>query len=175
MTISAGTLPEHQGGLRQMLSETSWDRVILQGYSDGPITAGKAGPFRDAARSYAEAIRETGAEPMFFMTWAYSDQPEMTEQLDAAYSSIGAELGAQVVPVGLAFASALSRRPELALVIEDKKHPTLAGTYLAACTFYAALHGRSPEGLAYTAGLAVPDAGFLQEVAWQTWLDYDAR
>jgi len=79
------------------------------------------------------------------------------------------------VPVGLAFARALSLRPELTLVIDDNKHPTLAGTYLAACVFYAALNGRSPEGLAYTAGLAMQDAGFLQEVAWQTWLDYDRR
>ncbi|MDA0707277.1 MAG: hypothetical protein O2805_11860 [Proteobacteria bacterium] len=175
ITISGGTLAEHEGGLSQMLSDTSWDRVILQGYSDEPTAAGKAESFQVAARAYAQAIRDNGAEPMFFMTWAYTDRPEMTAQLEEAYSVIGAELDAQVVPVGLAFAQALSLRPELALVIDDNKHPTLAGTYLAACTFYAALHGRSPEGLAYTVGLAKNDAGFLQEVAWRTWLDYDLR
>lgn len=175
LTISGGTLPEHDGGLRQMLSETSWHKIILQGYSDGPIAAGKAEPFRQAARSYAKIIRDIGAEPVFFMTWAYTDQPEMTVQLAEAYSAIGAELDAAVVPVGLAFARALSLRPELALVIDDNKHPTLAGTYLAACTFYAALSGRSPESLSYTAGLATKDAGFLQEVAWQTWLAYELR
>ncbi|MDH4127005.1 MAG: hypothetical protein OEW64_11440 [Gammaproteobacteria bacterium] len=175
LTISGGTLPEHDGGLRQMLRDTAWHKVILQGYSDGPIVAGKAEQFRQAARSYAKLIRDIGAEPLFFMTWAYTDQPEMTAQLEQAYSAIGAELNADVVPVGLAFARALSLRPELTLVIDDNKHPTLAGTYLAACVFYAALNGRSPEGLAYTAGLAMQDAGFLQEVAWQTWLDYDRR
>lgn len=175
MTISGGTLAEHRAGLEQRLAEQSWSRVVLQGYSDGPITPGKQEAFQQAARDYARQIRAHNAEPVFFMTWAYSDQPEMTEQLDEAYSSIGAELDAQVVPVGLAFARALSLRPELDLVTDDNKHPTLAGTYLAACTFYAALNGRSPEGLAYDAGLATQDAGFLQQVAWQTWLAYELR
>ena len=175
MTISGGELPEHESGLQQRLTAQSWDQVILQGHSIGPITPGMAEPFRTAARAYARAIRERGAEPVFFMTWAYTGIPEMTEQLDAAYSAIGAELDAVVVPVGLAFATALELRPELALVIDDRKHPSLAGTYLAACTFYAALYGTSPAGLSYTAGLATHDAGFLQEVAWQTWVDYKAR
>ena len=175
LTISGGTLPEHRAGLQQRLDEQSWDRVILQGYSNGPITPGKAVEFQSAAREYAERIRTHGAEPMFFMTWAYTDRPEMTSQLDAAYSDIGAELNAEVVPVGLAFARALSARPGLALIVDDKKHPTLAGSYLAACTFYAALRKTSPEGLSYTAGLAAGDAEFLQQVAWQSWQDYVAR
>ena len=174
LTISGGTLPEHAGGLRQMLAGQAWDVVVLQGYSNGPISPEKVGPFRSAARQYAKAIRENGAEPVFFMTWAYSDQPEMTEQLDDAYAAIGAELDAQVVPVGRAFERATKARPDLHLIIADLKHPTLAGSYLAACTFYAALHGRSPEGLAYTAGLKEGDATFLQRVAWETWQDYDA-
>jgi len=168
MTISGGTLAEHAGGLRQRLDEQRWNIVVLQGYSNGPITPGKAEPFRESARTYVREIREHGAEPMFFMTWAYTDMPEMTAQLDAAYTGIGAELGAPVIPVGRAFARALAQRPDLTLIIEDKKHPTLAGTYLAACTFYAALQHESPEGLSYTAGLAADDAAFLQRIAWET-------
>lgn len=175
MAISGGELPEYEDALLQRLTAQSWDRVVLQGHSVGPITPGKAEAFREAARKYAHAIREHGAEPIFFMTWAYNGQPEMTAVLDEAYSSIGAELDAQVVPVGLAFADALSQRPELALIVADKKHPTLAGTYLAACTFYAAFYQESPAGLAYTAGLTAEDAGFLQQVAWQTWQNYAAR
>ena len=175
LTISGGSLAEHEGGLRQMLGGGDWDAVILQGYSNGPITPGKAERFQEAARDYAMAIRQNGAEPIFFMTWAYTGQPQMTAELDAAYSAIGAELNAKVVPVGLAFERALSLRPELTLIIDDGKHPTMAGTYLAACTFYAALHGESPEGLDYDAGLAVSDAALLQQVAWEIWQAYEAR
>jgi hypothetical protein len=175
MAISGSSLPEHRLGLQQGLEVDDWDIVVLQGYSIGPITEGYAEPFRQSARDYAADIRADGGEPVFFMTWAYTGKPDMTRQLDDAYTSIGKELKAMVVPVGRAFASALKERPDLALVVSDLKHPTLAGTYLAACTFYAALHGETPVGGSYTAGLNDEDAHFLQQVAWNSWQAYSAN
>ena len=175
MAISGSALAEHTSGLQQRLAADDWDVVVLQGYSNGPITEGYAEPFRESAREFAADIRADGGEPVFFMTWAYTGKPEMTEQLDDAYTSIGTELDAMVVPVGRAFASALAKRPDLPLVVPDLKHPTLAGTYLAACSFYAALHGKTPVGGAYTAGLNDEDARFLQQVAWDSWLEYSAN
>ncbi len=175
MAISGSALPEHASGLQQRLEADDWDVVVMQGYSNGPITAGYAEPFRESAREFAADIRADGGEPVFFMTWAYTGKPEMTQQLDDAYTSIGKELDAMVVPVGRAFASALAKRPDLPLVVPDLKHPTLAGTYLAACSFYAALHGKTPVGGAYTAGLSDEDASFLQQVAWDSWLEYSAN
>ena len=174
MTISGGHLPEH-AGLEAMLASEDWDAVVLQGHSLGPIGAETAGPFRDAARRYVAAIRKRGARPVFFMTWAYTDRPEMTGELDEAYSTIGRELDAEVVPVGLAFEAVTRDRPELALRTGDRRHPTLAGTYLAACTFYAALQGASPEGLGYDAGLGPEVASYLQKSAWQTVAAYNER
>jgi hypothetical protein len=77
-----------------------------------------------------------------------------------------------VIPAGLAFAAAGKQRPGLVLHAADKRHPSVAGTYLAAATVYAALFRKSPEGLKYTAGLDGDTAGFLQTVAWQTVQDY---
>lgn len=168
MTISGGHLPEHAGGFERMVESDDWDVVIMQGHSLGPITEETAGPFRDAAREFAGIARKHDARPVFFMTWAYTGKPEMTAKLDRAYSNIGRELDAQVVPVGLAFARVTTERPELALRIPDARHPTLTGTYLAACTFFAALHGQSPQGLAYDAGLGKVTATYLQQIAWET-------
>ncbi len=175
MTISGGRLPEHRGGLGEMLRAYDWDAVVLQGYSLGPIDAAMAEPFREAAREYAEWIRADGAEPVFFMTWAYLSRPEMTATLDAAYTAIGRELDARVVPVGRAFAAVREERGDIALIMDDDKHPTLAGTYLAACTFFAALTGTTPAGLDYTAGLDRTTAAYLQSVAWRTVEEYAAR
>lgn len=175
LTISGGRLPEHAAGLRQRLDDEDWDIVVLQGHSRGPIGEATAGPFASSAREYSALVRQDGAEPVFFMTWAYSDRPEMTVELDAAYTAIGRELNARVTPVGLAFASVTSERPEIALRIADKSHPTLAGTYLAACTFFAVIHERTPEGLDYGAGLDVADAAYLQRVAWQVASAFRAR
>ena len=107
MAISSGYLPEHEQGLQQRLQAEDWDVVVLQGYSNGPITEDHAEPFRESAREFAADIRADGGEPVFFMTWAYTGQPDMTRQLDEAYTAIGAELNARVVPVGRAFARAL--------------------------------------------------------------------
>lgn len=174
MTISGGHLPEH-AGLPAMLQATAWDVVILQGHSLGPISEATSAAFRQAAREFVGAIRESGATPMFFMTWAYTGKPDMTAELDAAYTGIGRELGVEVVPVGLAFAAVTRERPDIALRVADARHPAVAGTYLAACTFFAALQGKSPEGLAYDAGLGAETAAYLQRVAWQTVTDYRQR
>jgi hypothetical protein len=63
----------------------------------------------------------------------------------------------------------------LELYQPDKRHPSHAGTYLAACTSYAALTGRSPVGNKYAASLDAPTAAFLQQVAWETVQEYRAR
>ena len=56
----------------------------------------------------------------------------------------------------------------LELYVPDERHPSLAGTYLAACTVYASLLRKSPVGNAYTAGLPADVAAYLQQVAWET-------
>jgi len=175
MTISGGQLPEHAAGLPSMLNSEKWQIVVLQAHSRGPIEAATAEAFRRAARDYVEIIRDSGAEPVFFMTWAYTDKPEMTVMLDRAYTGIGQALNAQVIPVGLAFAAATAERPEIQLRAADAQHPSLAGTYLAACTFFAALHDTSPVGNQYIAGLDKETAVYLQGVASSTVGAYDER
>jgi hypothetical protein len=106
------------------------------------------------------------------MSWAYADKPEMTAQLAEAYTIAGNDNDALVIPAGLAFARAHAKQPELVLHASDKRHPSVAGTYLASCVVFAALTGKSPVGNSYHAGIDAPTAKFLQEVAWETVQDY---
>jgi hypothetical protein len=99
----------------------------------------------------------------------------MTPRLDEAYARLGKDLDLEIVPVGLAFARAQQEIPGLALHTADKVHPSLAGTYLAAAVFYAALFARSPENLEYDAGLAAETARRLRGIAWSSVLDYRGR
>ena len=47
-------------------------------------------------------------------------------------------------------------------------HPTLAGSYLAACVFLAVLFQESPVGIGgELAGLSEKDLAMLQKAAWQ--------
>jgi hypothetical protein len=106
------------------------------------------------------------------MSWAYKDKPEMTAQLAEQYTIAGNANDALVIPAGLAFANAIARRPDLELYQPDKRHPSVAGTYLAALTVYAALYRKSPAGIRYTADLDPELAAFLQGIAWDTVQEY---
>ena len=55
---------------------------------------------------------------------------------------------------------------------KDKRHPSLAGTYLAACTVFATLYRKSPVGFGYTAGLSPEIVTLLQTAAWEAVQDY---
>ena len=44
--------------------------------------------FTDFARKNVEIIKKNGAQPVLFMSWAYADKPEMTEQLAAAFGAV---------------------------------------------------------------------------------------
>lgn len=145
-----------------------FDTVVMMDCSQCPIHPQLKDAFFDTVKRDAEIARAHGVRPVLFMSWAYKDKPEMTQQLADAYVAAGKANGAAVIPAGLAFARAIAARPDLELYAPDKRHPSLAGTYLAACTSYAALLGRSPVGLAYTAGLPADVAQALQAAAWDT-------
>ena len=152
-----------------------FDLAIMMDCSQCPIHPQLQAEFFEYSRKHSETLRRHNAQPVFFMSWAYADRPEMTQQLAEAYTNAGNDNDALVIPAGLAFARAHAQRPALVLHAADKRHPSMAGTYLAASTVYAALFRKSPEGLDYTAGLDADTAKFLQTVAWQTVQDYYGR
>ena len=149
-----------------------FDVAVMMDCSQCPIHPRLKTVFTEFAKKDSDIVRAHGARPVFFMSWAYADKPEMTAQLAEAYTIAGNENNALVIPAGLAFARALRKQPELNLYAADKRHPSLAGTYLAACTVFAALTGRSPVGNSYLAGIDEPTARLLQTVAWETVQDY---
>jgi hypothetical protein len=149
-----------------------FDAVIMMDCSQCPIHPQLKSVFHDYVKKNAEIIVKHGARPALFMSWAYKDKPEMTAQLAEQYTIAGNANDALVIPAGLAFAKAIAKRPDLELYVPDKRHPSLAGTYLGACTAYAALLGKSPVGIKYTAGLDPELAGFLQAIAQETVQEY---
>jgi hypothetical protein len=145
-----------------------WDYVILQEQSQASVTG--YSDFTQYARKLDEVIKEAHARTLLFMTWERPDSVQYgvtTDNIANAYISLGKELSAEVAPVGFAFAKALNERPGLVLYNTDG-HPTMAGTYLAACVFYAVILKQSPEGNPYSAGLNENDKVFLQHIAAQT-------
>ncbi len=187
MTYSGAYLSEQQGNIRRALKSGHWNVVVLQGQSGAFSSTKAANRFSQAAKRASKDIRKHNAIPLYFMTWAYENKPEMIDSLVSGYTKLAKETDAYVAPVGLAFHTAKQQYPHISLYSKDIlrfeksdtaaaqaiykkdiKHPSLAGTYLAACVFYAVLYNKSPQGLAYSSELSLENAQQLQHIAWQS-------
>ncbi len=168
--------PDGKGGVR--FNDTSgklFDTAVMMDCSYCTLFPGLKKIFFEYAGRHSATVRQHGAVPVFFMTWAYADRPEMTATVAQAYTQAGNDNDVLVIPAGLAFARVRRDRPDIELTIFDKQHPTLAGSYLAACTIYSSLFGRSPAGLKYDGGVPHSVARRLQEAAWATVQEYYGR
>jgi hypothetical protein len=152
-----------------------WDFVVLQEQSELPSLPDADKRVYPAVRLLAGQARAAGSRVLLYQTWAYrrgdgdvpghDDYAAMQQRVERSYGVIGEELNIPVVPVGRAWAEALRRQPSIGLWDADGKHPSLLGSYLAACVFYRVLYDKSPAGNRFLGGLPEGDAGFLQSVA----------
>ena len=92
-----------------------FDLAIMMDCSQCPVHPQLKKVFWEYAKKHSDAVRKHGTTPVFFMSWAYADVPEMTAQLAEQYTQAGNENNALVIPAGLAFAQAVKKRPELNL------------------------------------------------------------
>jgi hypothetical protein len=88
----------------------------------------------------------------------------MQERLSATYARLAGMTVSSEALVGDAWRQSRAQYPEIDLYSTDGKHPSVQGTYLAACVFYKALFGQSPAGAAHP---SVPgdEATALQSIA----------
>jgi hypothetical protein len=166
-----------------LIAQGGWDYVVLQEQSQYPtIPYYRLNSMYPSARWLDSMIVAHGERTAFFMTWGrkhggqqvingYYSYPfanffEMQDTLTAAYTEISQELAATLCPIGLCWARAVELDSTVDLWQADGSHPTLQGSYLATCSFYATLYGASPVGLPYTGGLTPSEAAFLQYAAW---------
>jgi len=100
----------------------------------------------------------------------------MQAGLSESYAKAAQGIG-RVARVGDAWSAALAEKDPPELFDADGSHPSLAGTYLAACVVYSSLYGKSPVGNAYDyfGKVDKATAAFLQQVAWETVTKFYAR
>jgi hypothetical protein len=151
----------NKGEAQQAIADGGYDFVVLQEQSTLPIK--NATRFHENVRLFDAAIKEAGARTALYMTWARKHEPENQQVLNEAYRAIGEELGAPVVPVGERWERCLGAPGCPPLHDADGSHPSLAGSYLAACVFYRTLFAGSPEGSGYHPdGLSAETVAFLR-------------
>jgi len=166
------TLWEKYPEPRQAIAK-GYDAVVLQ--EDLPETT--VADFRDYARRFVGDIRKSGARPVLLMAWAYQRLGWISmAQIADAHRAAAEELGMDVAPVGLAWERVARERPDLDLLIQDREHPSLYGTYLATAVVYATLFNVSPVESSYVpAGMSATTAEVLRRAAWDSVQAYRQR
>jgi hypothetical protein len=164
--------------------KTLWERypeprrAIAKGYEvvvlqeDLPET--RIADFREYARKFVAEIKRTGARPVLLMAWAYQRLGWISmAQIAEAHREAAKELAVDVAPVGLAWERAAKQRPELNLLVDDKEHPSIYGTYLATAVVYVTIYGRNPTNIGYLPrGVSAEAGSFLRKTAWETVQEY---
>jgi PKD repeat protein len=162
-----------------------WDYVVLQGQSQEPSF-----PFDQVnqqtlpyAMKLADSVYASNScsQVNYYMTWgrelgdpqwdSINTFNKMNDRLRNAYLRIADSTDASVSPVGVAWKYVRDNYPNINLYAGDGSHPSLEGSYLAACTFYSSLFQKSSVGASYTAGLDPQTCTILQQAASSIVLD----
>jgi len=180
VTINGARLKHHEVSNYvkpgQLGIDAPFQVVILQGHSTAALTQDNSALFERSVKRHSEAARRQGAEVALYMTPAYVyphklQRDDLMRDIESLYTKVGNEIGALVIPVGLAFEEAYRRNPHLKLHnSNDGSHPSLLGTYLGAATVFTALYNRSPigNGYDYFGAIDADTRLFLQQVAHDT-------
>jgi hypothetical protein len=183
VTVDGQTLEGHweAGEASDKIPEESgdwWDFVVLQDQSRQPCLDYQS--CVDYTVRFAAVAKENRAIPLVYQLFEREDglcpQDKLTgASMNALKLLQGNDGVGEVCPVGEAWRSASSQRPDLEMRQPDGNHANETGGYLTACVFYAVVHRESPVGLPNSfktpsgeITIDAADAAFLQGVAWET-------
>jgi hypothetical protein len=160
---------------KKLLRAQDWDFVVLQEQGTRPYE--QPASMLKFVKLFDKEIVDRKAIPLLYLTFARKTSPESQPKVDKAYYDAAKKVGAEVAPVGPAWTQAMKDLPKLEFYAVDDIHPSPAGTYLAACVFYATVFNKSPVGLPrkisekqgnqVLVDLDEKTARALQEIAWQ--------
>ena len=167
----------------QKINSDNWDYVVLQGQSQEP--AFPIEQVEEATFPFAEELcvtiraNERCTRPMFYMTWGRENGDQsncqfysplctyegMDSLLNARYRTMGGANEAYVAPVGAVWHYIRDNHPEIDLYAPDGSHPSAAGSYAAACTFYAMIFEKDPTLSTFNFSLPSDEATLIRAAA----------
>lgn len=168
----------------EKLASDSWDMVVIQEQSQNPsfpweYVETNVFPYAkiliDSAKSNNECVT-----PIFYNTWGRRDGDhqwdsirtfeKMNARLHTAYAYMARANKGLLSPVGIGFQHVKQEEEGIIsfeeLYVADGSHPSLLGSYLAACIFNNVIFSSTSSGNAYVpSGINSEQAEYLQNVA----------
>ena len=150
--------------------------VVLGGSIQEAMTDAARAKYRQTAIAFDAVIKKHGGKTaLLWLPAVVKPNPladsDMFGKTQDLMLSVGNEIGALIIPVGLAYQEAYRQRPGIKLQMGyDGSHPTVAGQYLAGAVVYGSLYGKSAVGNPYDyfGALDKDTKDFVQRVADET-------
>ena len=165
----------------EKIRSKKWDYVVIQGFS------------RELMYSYEQI--DTASIPYFnkivdsihannpctnillYMTWGYKNGSDLIPETDTylkmadrvanGYKYLSNIYDVPIVPVGDVWRNIREKQPQIGLYTEDDQHPTIYGSFLAACSFYSAIFKSSPIEGYVPPNVDLKNAETIQRSAFQ--------
>ncbi len=166
-----------------------WNYVVLQAQSQEPAFP----PNQVNAQTLPYALKldsvikqnNNCSNTVFYETWGRKNGDAqncafypplctyagMQNRLRQSYKKFADTTGGIMAPAGEAFRRSILSDPSLELYDADESHPSLNGSYLAACVFYEVLFQKSVLSNTFNPGVQAGKLSFLQQVAHATVFD----
>lgn len=165
------------------IAQGGWDFVVLQEQSQLPSfpdaqVATQVYPFAHKLDSTIN-VHNPCAETMFYMTWGRKNGDAsncgswpyvctyegMDSLLHLRYMIMAQDNQAVVSPVGAVWRFLRDNHPSIELYQADESHPSVAGSYAAACCFYTAIYRKDPTLITWNSSLSAGDAAIIRQAA----------
>lgn len=168
-TIGGYFLDQHFTNVdtRALLSSKVYDFVVLQEQSvrpalDSATTAYKFFQYSQKLDSVAKVF-SPNSQTIYYMTWGrkYGDATncptnpnvctyeKMDSMLRVRYRMAQAETGSLISPIGAVRNYLIKNFPEIELYDPDNSHPSAAGSFVSAMTFYTTIFQKDPTATSY--------------------------
>lgn len=157
----------------------NWDYVVLQGQSQEPVIQNSAFYNGGYALDDSITLYNPCGTTMFYITWGRKNGDAsncagfpltctyagMDSTLRNAYINLAANVKGELSPVSVVWNYLRQHSPGIELYQADESHPSQAGTFAAACCFYAAIFKKDPTLITYNVGINTTDAAIIKNAA----------
>ena len=182
-TPGGSTFSQHSSNsvVEDKIAQGNWDFVVLQEQSQRPAmpdTQVETQVYPHAAK-LDSMIRHHNpcAETVFYMTWGRKNGDAtncptwppvctyegMDSLLHLRYMTVAENNEAIVAPVGAVWKYIRQNFPSIELYNADESHPSLAGSYAAACCFYTTFFRKNPQLITWNSSLDIQTASDIRE------------
>lgn len=179
-----------------------WDYVVLQEQSQTPaFPDGQVAQNMYPYAAYLDSMinaNSTCVETIFYMTWGRKNGDAqncqffaplctyrgMDSLIQKRYRYMAEQNNAVIAAAGPLWKYLRENHPSIELYSSDESHPSMAGSYAAACAFYTTIFKKDPTAITFNSTLSAADAEIIRNAAklvifdqQDSWLlnDYDPK